>query len=143
MVTLYSTIKEQEDEIKESRLKITQYAMLIRNLEEEMMNNGGLAVDQNDFHLRDVTSNAAVESREIRFAPEDSKYSSEHSITFPPQALKVDKKHNGLTERMKKLAASMTDFRQRSSKTSQTSKTTCTEVYTPVSAHTKNMRDFM
>lgn len=138
--TLYSTIKEHEDEIMESRLKINlleeNSAMLIRNLEKELMNNGGMPVV--DHHVSSdfrVTTDTIVDSRDLRSSVTD-KSSSQSTIPFPREASKVDKK--SLTERMKNFAATMTDFRQRNSKTAFAEANN-----TPVSAQTKNMRDFM
>ena len=138
--TLYSTIKEHEDEIIESRLKITlleeNSAMLIRNLEKEMINNGGMPVT--DHHVSSDlrgTTDTAVVNRDLQSSVSD-KSSSESSIHFPRESSKVDKK--SLTERMKKFAATMTDFRQRNSKTAFAEANN-----TPISAQTKNMRDFM
>lgn len=150
--TLYSTIKDQEDEIRLSRVKITQLeensAMLIRNLEKELMNNGGAGTgagaganfapsssDSQDVRTHGLSTSIPPVDRGL-----NGKSISEGNITLNDKKNGSfnDKKSSDLTERMKKLAATMTDFRQRNSKASFVD----TE-NTPVSGETKNMRDFM
>ena len=142
--TLYSTIKDQEDEIRLSRVKIIQLeensAMLIRNLEKELMNNGANAVAASSSSgSQDLRSNGLTTSIPVERGL-NGKSISESSITLNDKKNGSfnDKKSSDLTERMKKLAATMTDFRQRNSKAAFVD----TE-NTPVSGETKNMRDFM
>ena len=142
--TLYSTIKDQEDEIRLSRVKITQLeensAMLIRNLEKELMNNGANGVVPSSSDGQDLRSNGPMTSIPPVERGLNGKSISEGNITLNDKKNGSfnDKKSSDLTERMKKLAATMTDFRQRNSKAAFVD----TE-NTPVSGETKNMRDFM
>ena len=153
--SLYSTIKDQEDEIRLSRVKISQLeensAMLIRNLEKELMNNGGAGAGAGAGAKDVVVPSSSSDNQDVRIhglttsiPPADrglnGKSISESSITLNDKKNGSfnDKKSSDLTERMKKLAATMTDFRQRNSKAAFVD----TE-NTPVSGETKNMRDFM
>ena len=153
--TLHATIKDQENEILMSKQKISQLeensAMLIRNLEKEMMHNaggGGVLPLSAAASSSSSSGGGAGSQQELRAAGPaglgGAPNGNGNGASRPALAGTGgngsfnDKKSSDLTERMKKLAATMTDFRQRNSKTSLE-----TVESTPITQETKNMREFM
>ena len=147
--TLHATIKDQENEILFSKQKISQLeensAMLIRNLEKEMMSNtGGMppAASSSSSAAAVASGNQqelrAVDLAGLGGAAIGNGASRPGIAGGAAKGSFNDKKSSDLTERMKKLAATMTDFRQRNSKTSLENVES-----TPITQETKNMREFM
>jgi len=149
--TLHNTIKDQENEILMSKQKISQLeensAMLIRNLEKEMMHNaggGGVLPLSAAAASSSSSGGGAGSQQELRAAGPAGLGGAPNGNGASRPVLAGtggsfnDKKSSDLTERMKKLAATMTDFRQRNSKTSLE-----TVESTPITQETKNMREFM